>query len=104
MEKQEVYFSKDLQELFSVKNFVIGIIVPVVIGVVFMEGNLILNILIILGIIFSLIIIFFFLKWLFIYRKDNKDKKQSPKRRYPFASVKREEEPFKHIGDLINKL
>ncbi len=80
MEKQEISFSKDLEELLSVKNFVIGIIVPVVLGVVFMKGNLILNVLIVLGIILSLIILFFIIKSIFIYGKEKRKLKRKLKK------------------------
>ena len=69
MTKSDVSFKTDLKELTSPKNIIVGIFVPVVLTIVFGKGNIFINVIVILGILFVLVCLVFFVRWLLSYRK-----------------------------------
>ena len=82
MKKSEVSFIDDLKDLTSPSNFVIGIIVPLALTIVASKGNIIVSVLIIFGVMFALMLVYFFFRWLFFYRNQPKTEEIGTKDEY----------------------
>lgn len=69
MTESKISFENDLKELTSPTNSVIGLIIPVILGIILNKEKIILNTLAIFGVLLLLIIIYFFIRWILFYRK-----------------------------------
>lgn len=96
MIESEISFEDDFKELTSPKNFskFIGLIVPIVAVILSNKDKFLSTFIIILGVTFLLIILYFFIRWFFVYRKTKKKDEKSEK----------EERIESHLKEIKNLL
>ncbi|MBN1275497.1 hypothetical protein JXA12_04375 [Candidatus Woesearchaeota archaeon] len=79
MKKSNPSFRDDLKELTSPSNFIVGLVTPVVIGVILNQEKKIITALTVTSTMLGLIILYFFFRWIIYYRSESEEKKKSQK-------------------------